>query len=61
MVYEEIMDYLKEIESLSEYHKFSSHDTMILTILAICEVNKIDYEGYKKYLLNLDKDKPKDI
>ena len=45
--YEELMEYLKEIKTLVEYHKLSSGTEFALTILAICKVNNLDYEKFK--------------
>lgn len=49
-----LMEYLDEIKTLVEYHNINSYHELVLTILAICEVNNYNYEEFKKYLLNCD-------
>jgi len=48
----ELMDYLKEIEELKTKHNLNSEICLVLTILAICKINNIDYDKFKEFAIN---------
>jgi len=52
MIYGELMNYLIEIEVIKNQYKLSAEIVFALTILAISKVNGIDYDEFKKYVIN---------